>query len=60
METGNYVITHAVDKVILVPPEPPTTMTTFPFSSTIIDGQVDERGRFPGPGAFAFGHGKPS
>lgn len=39
------------------PPEAPTTIFTSPFSSTMIDGQVEDKGRFPGPGAFALGHG---
>lgn len=42
--------THAVDRVILVPPDPPATIITSPLSSVIIEGHVDDNGLRPGPG----------
>lgn len=40
--------TKTVEVVILLPPAPPTTMRTSPFPSTIMDGHMDDNGRFPG------------
>lgn len=39
--------TSAVDVVICVPPEAPTTICTLPSLSTMIDGHMDESGCFP-------------
>src|SRR5688572_25706707 len=36
-----------------LPPGDPVTMKTSPFLSSTIVGDMDERGRFPGPGALA-------
>lgn len=50
-------ITQAVDRVILVPPDPPTTIFTSPFLSTITEGHVEESGRRPASGALTIGLG---
>ena len=40
--------TCATAVVILIPPAAPRTMRASPFSSRIIVGHIEERGRFPG------------
>ena len=50
-------LTHAVDKVILVPPDAPTTILTLPSESVKIDGHVDDNGRRPESGALNNGVG---
>lgn len=42
--------TSAVDVVIWVPPEAPTTMRTWPSSPTMITGHMEERGCLPAAG----------
>lgn len=48
-ELGHRRVAHtsAVDVVICVPPEAPTTMRTWPSSPTMITGHMDESGCFP-------------
>lgn len=42
------ILTRAVDVVILDPPAPPTNSRTSPFTSSMIDGHIDDIGRFSG------------
>ena len=46
-EGGGRARTSAVDVVIWVPPEAPTTMRTWPSSPTMITGHMDESGCLP-------------
>ena len=41
-------LTYVIPVIILGPPEAPTTSLTRPFSSTKIEGDIDEVGLFPG------------
>ena len=41
-------LTYVIPVIILGPPEAPTTSLTLPFSSTKIEGDMDEVGLFPG------------
>ena len=46
-------LTQATLNVILLPPDPPITIRTSPFSSVMITGTIDESGLAPGLGAFS-------
>lgn len=52
-------LTKAVEVVILVPPEAPTTNLTCPSESATILGHMEDRGRFPGLMKFAADAGTP-
>lgn len=52
-------LTSAVDVVILVPPEAPTTSLTRPSLSTTTLGHMDDSGLFPGFMKFAADAGTP-
>ena len=43
-----WVLTKAVEVVIFVPPEAPTTILTSPSGETIIVGHIEDKGRFHG------------
>lgn len=45
--------------MILVPPAPPTTILTSPFSSVAMAGHMDDSGLFPGEMALAGDGGTP-
>ena len=51
------ILTHAVERVIRVPPEAPTTIFILSSLPVIIEGHVEDNGRHPGPGAFIIGRG---
>ena len=44
---GRRAHTRAVDVVIWVPPEAPTTIRTLPSLSTMMEGHMDDRGCLP-------------
>lgn len=52
-------LTKAVEVVILVPPEAPTTSLTCPSEPTTILGHMEDRGLFPGLMKFAADAGTP-
>ena len=52
-------LTRAVDVVIFVPPDAPTTILTSPFDVTIILGHIEDKGRFQGAIKLAGDAGTP-
>lgn len=56
---GGGARTSAVDVVIWVPPEAPTTMRTWPSSPTMIAGHMDESGCLPAAVGGGGGHRAP-